>query len=50
MLSNVMQPRSKQLAESGEIEVLDDVWDKYASDFTKEIYAGEGFSFKFSKI
>lgn len=34
----------KQLAESGEIEVLDDVWDKYASDFTKEIYAGEGDS------
>ncbi|WP_312779482.1 extracellular solute-binding protein [Enterococcus sp.] len=34
----------KQLAESGEIEDLSDVWEEYASDFAKETYAGEGDS------
>lgn len=32
----------KQLAQSGEIEDLTEVWDEYASDFAKETYAGEG--------
>lgn len=34
----------KQLAQSGEIEDLTEVWNEYASDFAKETYAGEGDS------
>lgn len=34
----------RQLAQSGEIEDLSKIWDEYASDLTKEIYAGEGDS------
>jgi putative aldouronate transport system substrate-binding protein len=34
----------KQLALSGEIEDLTEIWDEYAADFTKETFAGEGDS------